>query len=392
MSVPVPAVTLGGRGSVLPATGSPSARPPTPSPKFTVSDRFLHALRHKVDAYFQATGRKKRDCPCMYFKTATILAWFFGAYFLLLFVAWSWWNVLPLAVILGLGLAAVGFNIQHDGGHQAYSNSPWINKLSALMLELIGGSSYIWDWKHNAIHHTYTNITDEDQDINLGFLARLSPYQRRYWFHRLQGIYLWILYGFLAIKWHFIDDFYYVASGRVGNKRIPRPTGKDLVIFIVGKTLFFSFAFVVPLLLHRVWTVLGTYAIASFVAGLVLAVTFQLAHCVEGAEFPMPTPDEKGRPVMETGWAVHQVQTTFNFSRGNWLLCWYVGGLNHQIEHHLFPRICHVNYPMVAKVVEAECREFGLRYAVHRSLFSAIAAHYRWLVAMGRSHPLPASA
>jgi linoleoyl-CoA desaturase len=356
-----------------------------PAPNFTGSDRFLHALRHKVDAYFETSGRNKRDCPRMYFKTATILTWFFGAYFLLLFVAWSWWNVIPLAIILGLGLAAIGFNIQHDGGHKAYSNRPWINKIMSLTLDLMGGSSYLWDWKHNSIHHTYTNITGHDDDIDLGFLARLSPHQRRFWFHRLQGIYLWVLYGFMAIKWHLFDDFYQIAAGRIGDKRIPRPKGRDLVVFIAGKAIFFTLAFVIPMLLHPVWVVLVTYALAAFVSGLVLSVVFQLAHCVEGAEFPMPTANEEGLPRMETGWAVHQVQTTFDFSRGNRLMSWFVGGLNYQIEHHLFPRICHVNYPVLSKVVEDACREFGLRYAVHRSFFSAVASHYRWLVVMGRS-------
>jgi len=370
--------------AIPPNAQSASPVGPPPAPKFTGSDRFLHALRRKVDAYFESTGRRKRDCPRMYFKTATILTWFFGAYFLLLFVAWSWWNILPLAIILGLGLAAIGFNIQHDGGHKAYSEHPWINKVMALTLDLMGGSSYMWDWKHNSIHHTYTNITGQDDDIDLGFLARLSPYQRRYWFHRLQGIYLWILYGFMAIKWHLFDDFYQIAAGRIGDKRIPRPKGKDLVVFIAGKAIFFSLAFVVPMLLHPAWAVLAAYAVAAFVSGIVLSVVFQLAHCVEGANFPMPVPNEQGLPRMETGWAVHQVQTTFDFSRGNRLISWFVGGLNYQIEHHLFPKICHVNYPAICRVVEEECREFGLRYAVHRSVFSALAAHYRWLVAMGR--------
>ena len=174
----------------------------------------------------------------MYFKTATILAWFFGAYFLLLFAVAQWWLILPLAVLLGLALAAIGFNIQHDGSHKAYSKWPWINKMMALVLDLMGGSSYMWDWKHNSIHHTYTNITGYDDDINVGFLARMTPHQRRFWFHRLQGLYMWILYGFLAIKWHFYDDFHQIAIGRIGDKQIPRPRGMDLAVFIGGKMLF----------------------------------------------------------------------------------------------------------------------------------------------------------
>ena len=367
------------------AASSPDAPvPATRPPKFTASDGFLRELRKRVDAYFESTGRRKRDCPQMYFKTASILAWFFGAYFFLLFFAASWWTILPCTIILGLGLAAIGFNIQHDGAHQGYSRHAWINKIMALTLDLMGGSSYLWDWKHNAIHHTYTNIDGEDDDINLGFLARLSPHQRRFWFHRFQGIYLWGLYGLLAIKWHFFDDFHQIAIGRIGGHKIPRPHGKDLLVFIGGKTLFFTMAFVIPILLHPVWAVLGVYALAAFISGVVLSVVFQLAHCVDGAAFPMPQPVPGGRDVMTTAWAVHQVQTTVDFSRHNLVLSWFLGGLNFQIEHHLFHRISHVHYPALSKVVEQACKDFDVPYHSHRSFLAAVRSHYRWITQMGR--------
>jgi linoleoyl-CoA desaturase len=197
----------------------PGTRPPI---KFTASDAFIRELKRRVEAYFQESGRRPRDCPRMYFKTASILAWFIGAYALLMFAVTSWWVALPLAIVLGLAMAAIGFNIQHDGGHRSYSNHQWVNRLMAMSLDLMGGSSYMWDWKHNSIHHTYPNITGQDDDINVGFLGRLSPHQHRYWFHRFQGIYLWVLYGFLAIKWHFYDDFYNLAAGRIAGHRVPR--------------------------------------------------------------------------------------------------------------------------------------------------------------------------
>ena len=251
----------------------------------------------------------------MYFKTATILAWFFSAYFLLVFVVTSWWLVVPLAIVLGLALAGIGFNIQHDGGHKAYSNYPWINKIMALTLDLMGGSSYLWDWKHNSFHHTYPNIEGHDDDINLGFLGRLSPEQPRFWFHRFQGIYLWLLYGFIAIKWHLVDDFHQLITSKIGNHKIPRPKGKDLVIFITGKVLFFSMAFGIPMLLHRWWVVLVVYALAAFVSGVVLSVVFQLAHCVGEAAFPVPVHTESGGDRIQNEWAIHQVQTTVDFAR-----------------------------------------------------------------------------
>ena len=353
--------------------------------KFTGSDRFIRELRKRVDAYFEHTGKRRRDCPQMYFKTATILAWFFGAYFLLLFAVHSWWLIVPLAMILGVAMAAIGFNIQHDAGHKAYSEFPWVNKIMAMVLDLMGGSSYLWDWKHNKFHHTYPNIDGHDDDINVGFFGRLSPHQPRYKFHRLQGVYLWILYGFLAIKWHLVDDFYQIAVGRIGGHKIPRPRGSELLIFIGGKIAFFSMAVVVPMLMHPWWAVLGVYTIAAFVSGVVLSIVFQLAHCVEEADFPVPVANTTGTDEhMETDWAVHQVQTTVDFARGNRLISWFVGGLNFQIEHHLLSKICHVHYPALSKIVEQTCRDFGVKYAAHKSFFGALVSHYRWLVAMGR--------
>jgi len=193
-----------------------------------------------------------------------------------------------------------------------------------------------------------------------------------------------LLYGFLAIKWHLLDDFYNLAVGRIGGHKIPRPKGRDLAIFIGGKIAFFSMAFVIPMLFHPFWHVAGLYALAAFVSGVVLSVVFQLAHCVGEAEFPVPVANAEGQCRMQTEWAVHQVQTTVDFARGNPFLCWFLGGLNFQIEHHLFNKICHVHYPALSKVVEETCKDFGIRYAAHRSFFGALASHWRWLIVMGR--------
>lgn len=348
--------------------------------KFGARGEFFSVLRERVDEYFQDSGRRERDCPRMYLKTAIIFAWFVATYVLLVFFASAWWQALPLAISLGLAMSAIGFNIQHDGGHQAYSNHPWINKLMALTLDLLGGSSYAWDRKHNSIHHTYTNITGHDDDIELGILGRLSPHQRRLWFHRVQHFYLWVLYGFMAIKWQIVDDFRDVARGRISGHRLPRPKGWDLVTFIVGKLVFFTFAFVVPIAVCGVWPVLLFYVVAAFVQGVTLSVVFQLAHAVEEAEFPMPESDS-GQ--MENAWAAHQVETTVNFARKSRLVSWFTGGLNFQIEHHLFPRICHVNYPAISKLVEQTCREHGVKYVAHKSFFAGVASHFRWLRQMG---------
>jgi len=351
------------------------------APKFAPDDRFRRALRERVEQYFTDSGRRPRDCRPMYVKSALVLGCLVASYTLLVFATTTWWLALPLAVLLGLSLAAIGFNVQHDGGHRAYSDHKWINQLAALTLDLLGGSSYIWARKHNSIHHSYANITGQDDDIDVGWLGRLSPHQRRLPLHRFQHLYLWVLYGFLAIKWHLVDDFRDVVTGRIGQHAFPRPRGRDLAIFLGGKVVFFTLALGVPLLLHPWWIVLTFYALASFVEGVVLSVIFQLAHCVEEAEFPLPRSDTNR---MATAWAEHQVQATVDFAPRNRLLSWCVGGLNFQIEHHLFPQICHIHYPALAPLIQQTCREFGLRYTANPTLRAAVASHFRWLRRLGR--------
>jgi linoleoyl-CoA desaturase len=316
----------------------------------------------------------------MYLKTGIILTSFAGFYFLLVFVATSWWQALPLALLLGLSMAEIGFNIEHDGGHHAYSDRAWINRLMAMTLDLIGASSYVWHWKHAVVHHTYPNITGHDADIHIGILGRLTPHQKRFRFHRWQHFYLWPLYGLNVIKWHLFDDFRDVALGRIEKQRIPRPKGWELVGFIGFKALLLTMAFVVPMLMHRAWVVLIFYCASVTVAGVVVSIVFQLAHCVEEAEFPLP---QQNTSVVENNWAVHQVETTVDFSRTSRVQAWLLGGLNFQIEHHLFPRVCHVNYPDIAEIVEQTCKEFGVRYRHHDSFHAGLASHFRWLRRLG---------
>ncbi len=350
--------------------------------KFAGGDEFLVVLRERVDEFFSSTGQRRRDCAEMYVKTAAIALWVIVSYVLLVVWATTWWQALLLSTSLGLAMAGVGFNIQHDGGHAAYSNRKWVNNLMAMALDLLGGSSYIWKRTHNLVHHSFTNITGHDGDIDLSPLGRLSPHQKRFAFHRLQHMYLWVLYGFVTFKWQFFDDIRGVVTERIGKTRLPRPRGWQLVVFVCGKLLFVSLAFVVPLLLHPWYVVLSFFFAASFVQGLMLSVVFQLAHCVQEADFPMPR-DGTGR--MENAWAVHQVETTVDFARRSRLVTWYTGSLNHQIEHHLFPQICHVNYPAISELMEGTCRDFGVRYSAHETLWGAVGAHYRWLRQMG--HP-----
>jgi linoleoyl-CoA desaturase len=348
--------------------------------KFGTDRAFQLEVRRRVDEYFRTTGRRQRDCWQMYLKTAIIMGSLALSYLLLVFVARAWWQSVPLAVLIGFAAAGIGFNIQHDGGHHAYSDRRWINKLMAMTLDFIGGSSYLWHWKHGVIHHTYVNVTGHDSDLNLGIFGRVTPHQRRLAFHRWQHLYLWPLYGCLAIRWQLIDDFRRLIAGRIGSHRIRRPTGGDLIVLVAGKAIFFTWAFGIPLLFHSVNAVLVHYGIAALVLGTTLAAVFQVAHCVEEAAFPAPS---VGTRRIERAWAVHQVETAVDFARSSRIVAWLLGGLNFQIEHHLFPRLSHVNYPAISKLVEQTCRDFGVAYTEHRSFREGVTAHLRWLRRMG---------
>ncbi len=349
--------------------------------KFGKSDGFMQALRHRTDAYFAETNQSKRDHPRMYVKTAVILTWLVASYVGLVFFATTWPVALPLAISLGVAMSAVGFNIQHDGGHGAYSKSPLVNQLMAFTLDVLGGSSFVWKRTHNIVHHSYTNVTGVDGDIDLGVLGRLSPHQPRFFYHRWQHLYLWFFYGLITFKWQFRDDVVALVRGRVGDTRVPRPRGKELALLLVGKVLFLTFAFGIPLSLHSWQHVAVLFLAASFFEGLMMSVVFQLAHVMEHADFPQPDEDSLK---IENAWAVHQVETTVNFARNSWLATWFTGGLNFQIEHHLFPQICHIHYPALSKIVEETSAEFGVKYYSYRSTTSAIKSHYRWLRQMGQ--------
>lgn len=292
----------------------------------------------------------------------------------------AWGQGLVLAASLGLATAGIGMNIQHDAGHGAYSERGWVNRVMAMTMDLVGGSSHTWRWKHTVIHHRYVNITGYDTDIDIGRLGRFAPQQRRLWYHRWQHLYLWAFYAFEGMKVQLVDSWRFALRGRIGRHRIPRPKGAELVLFLAGKAIFFTWAFAIPILLHPVAVVLFYYVAAALVLGVVMVLVFIVPHLNAVADFPVPRADT-GR--MENPWMVHQAQVAVDFARHNRVLTWLVGGLNYHKEHHLFPAICHVNYSSLAPIVEQTCREFGIPYKEHKSFVAGLAAHYRWLRRMG---------
>ncbi len=342
---------------------------------------FSRDLEQAADSYFDGLADGRRDLPRMYVKSAVILAWFAASWALLVFAAQGAIQAALCAISLGLSIAGIGMSVQHDANHGAYSKHFWVNRIFGSMLDVMGVCSFIWRPKHNVFHHTFTNVEGVDYDLDLGALARLSPDQPRRFFHRYQWLYLWFFYGFLIPKWIFHDDFVILRSRMIGKHALPPPSRAAIVGFFAWKIFFLAWTVVIPSLFHPLWQVLVFHLVATFTLGATLGTVFQLAHCTEAAEFPAaPAAGER----MKTEWAVHQLATCVDFAPGSRLVTWFVGGLNFQVEHHLFPKVCHLHYPALARVVAEVAARHGLRHRSHRTFMGALASHFGHLRLMGQ--------
>lgn len=352
--------------------------------RFSADNGFHATLRERVEAYFSEHHNARTSANVnMWLKSVFILASYLACYIFLVWFAITWWQAVALSVVLG-GLAAlIGFNIQHDGGHHAYSGSLKKNRVVAATLDLIGASSYLWQWKHGIYHHGYPNISGHDTDINVGRVLRLEPHQPFLRHHRWQHLYIWLLYGIMAPRWQLYDDFREIANGAIGPHRIPRPRGGELALLIGGKLVFLSMALIVPMFFHPVWVVLLLYGLTSYTLGFLLSITFQLAHNTALVDFPRSSADGQ----IAQSWAEHQISTTADFARKNRVVTWLLGGLNYQVEHHLFPHVCHVHYPAISPIVAATCHEYGITFREHSTCLSGLREHYRWLRFLGNKPP-----
>jgi linoleoyl-CoA desaturase len=354
---------------------------PLPRLRFPKDDGFHAALKRGVAAHFEATGRPRTGGTAMHVKTALILGWFAASYALLLLVGGtSAWLAAAVTVSISLATAGIGFSVMHDANHGAYARSRPANRAWSFALDFVGASSYVWRFKHNVQHHTYANVDGMDADLDAEPFLRLAPSQRRRALHGAQHAYAWPLYGVLALKWWFVDDMLDVARGRLGRHRFARPRGAELLAFVAGKAVFVGWALVVPALVFRSAWVVALFVLGALNLGVVLATAFQLAHAVPDAEFHLA---DAGSRWLPAGWAEHQVRATVDFAPSNRLLGWYLGGLNFQIEHHLFPDVCHTHYPALSRIVKAVCAEHGVPYRTHSTLRAAIASHYRFLRTLG---------
>lgn len=296
--------------------------------------------------------------------------------------------MLLLFLLSGLGIAGIGMGIMHDANHGAYTKHSRLNNLLSHTLDYLGCSSEMWKLQHNVLHHTYTNIHGHDEDISAPlFLLRFSPHSKGYKIQRFQHYYVWFFYGILTLYWVTAKDFVkatdYRKKGLIKTKKEYRIRLAKLVVL---KAFYFTYALALPVIFSPFsvyWILLG-FVLMHVLAGIVLSVVFQLAHVVPDMQFPQPNEEEH----MDANWYTHQLQTTSNFSPKNRLLFWYLGGLTNQIEHHLFPNICHVHYRNIGKIVSRTAKDFHVPYYVNKTLFSAVAGHIRTLRLLGRMKTL----
>ena len=345
---------------------------------------FRRELTHRVDRFFAETGLSKRDSAAFYSKAGILLVWTLTSYIYLVFCAQSVQQALIGSISLGLASLFLAFNVYHDASHNAISRHPIVNRLGLWMMNLVGTSSYVWVQRHIRMHHLYPNFHDYDCDINLGPVARITQYQKHYFWHRLQHYYLWPLYGLYPFQWKYQQDIEPVITGKLGILPFPRPKGLDLFIYLCGKVLYVGLVFALPLALHPIQYVLIFYFIVYYINGLIFAVVTNIAHVTTGTDKPLP-PAEGERH--DADWAIHQARVTSDFCHDNRVISWLLGGLNFQIEHHLFPEITHTLYPRIAPIVRRTCQEYGVPYCYRRTLGGALSSHFEHLreLAGGRS-------
>jgi|TARA_R110000737_G_scaffold193532_1_gene214812 linoleoyl-CoA desaturase len=343
---------------------------------------FVKALKKNVKEYFSSNGISIKSNWKMVVKTIVLLSLYIAPFIVLLTVPVPAWLAFVLVVLSGFGIAGVGMSVMHDACHGAYSKKKWVNDLLSGTNYLLGANSLNWILQHNVLHHTYTNISGMDEDIDEKAIIRLSENSPLKKYHRFQHFYAGFLYGLMTLTM-LIKDFSklkeYQEKGLLEGQN--KKMKSEYIKMIIRKALYVGVVIILPILItdYTWYQVLFGFFLSHWVASVILSFIFQLAHLVEGPE------QSEMADVVHNDWYVHQLHTTANFARNNKILGWYVGGLNFQVEHHLFPSICHIHYPQIAPIIEATAKEYGIPYHVNRTLGIALVSHLRHLRDLGRN-------
>ncbi|EON75160.1 Linoleoyl-CoA desaturase [Lunatimonas lonarensis] len=352
-------------------------------PRFNQASLFHIELKHRIKTYFAETKLSPTGNSALYFKALFFIIGFVSVYIHLVFFTPHWAPALLESVILAAFAAGIGFNVMHDGAHGSFSKKEWINEMAGLSINFLGANVFMWKTKHNIAHHSFTNVADHDDDMNARPLLRLCPTQKKYSIHNYQHIYFLFVYAILYLYWVFVTDYKKYISRKVGSIAIKPMTWKEHVSFWGYKAIHALLFLVLPIYTLGFNTWIVGFLVFSIATGIFLSLVFQLAHSLEETTFPLP---DQGTNQLENDWAVHQLRTTANFATSNKILSWLVGGLNFQVEHHLFPNISHVHYYEISKIIKATCAEFGVPYLEHPKMRLAIASHVNHLRNLGSRH------
>lgn len=356
----------------------------------TTHSEFFSVLRKRVDEYFAARKISKYGNASMVFKTIVMLCMLYIPYTLVVSESVPVWLMLLFTILMGAGTAGIGMSVMHDANHGAYSPHPWINKIFGYTINIVGGNAYTWKLQHNILHHTYTNIPNMDDDLHGNTFLRFSEHAPLLKTQRFQYTYAFLFYALLTVNWFVAKDFLQLFNYHRRGVHTEKKTSmfKEFSIILGTKIIYFGYMLAIPLIVMDLpwWQILIGFMIMQFTTGLILSLIFQLAHVVEGTH--QPAPDANGN--IENSWAVHQMYTTANFARNNKILSWYIGGLNYQIEHHLFHGICHIHYPEISKIVKKTAEEHKVPYVEYPTFFGAVASHLRTLKKLGKGEALAA--
>ena len=346
------------------------------------NNQFYQSLKISVDQYFETKGIKKTGDRRLYIKTITLVGAAILMYCSLVFFQLSTLPALLICALLGFTFASIGFSVMHDANHGSYSTKPWLNDMLGLSANALGASSFFWKQKHNIIHHTYTNVDGLDDDIAKSPIIRQCESQKWVPAHKVQHLYLVPIYALSSIFWIFFMDFTKYFTRRIYTTAAWKMDAKNHFIFWTTKVFYLTFYIIIPMMVWGFGAWLLGFFVLHAVMGLTLSLVFQLAHVVENTEFETVALDETKH--IETAWAEHELKTTSNFAMKNKFISWIVGGLNYQIEHHLFPRVSHVHYPAISKIVMEKCAEYNLPYNQYRTMSQALASHFRVMKMLGK--------
>lgn len=366
--------------------GNNTARQKKGQVKFVNRDKnqFFSTLKKRVDHYFADNEVSKFANTTMVIKTIVLLSFYIIPFAAILIFQPPFLLALVIWLVMGAAVAGLGMSVMHDACHGAYSSNKIINWIMSHVLNLLGGSTANWKLQHNILHHTYTNVTHMDEDIDDKLMLRFSPHTKVRKVHRFQWLYSFFFYGLTTLYWVTAKDFIqFVKYRRNGVNTNSRAENRMMLVKLIALKTAYLFAFlVVPTLFFGIpfGQILLGFVLMHFAAGIILTVIFQLAHSVEGTSHPLP--DQNG--IIENDWAIHQLNTTVNFSRRNKWLSWYIGGLNYQVEHHLFPRVSHVHYPAISHIVKDTAEEFGVPYLEKETFSAALQSHIAFLKKLGR--------